>query len=97
MKNDCSKMVSASTHSERLKPLLGGSFVTKVSLRIRCRNIGSEFMFLQSQINDQNVFMLVDTGTSHSFMGPQLVKSLGLFSMKVDNTIQVRFAKANLK
>ena len=37
--------------------------------------------------------MLVDTGASHSFMSPQMVKSLGLFPMKVDNPIQVRFTK----
>ena len=49
--------------------------------------------FGQGQINDQHVSMLVDTGASHSFMSPQMVKSLGLFSMRVDNPIEVRFAK----
>ena len=37
--------------------------------------------------------MLVDTGASHSFMSPQMVKSLGLFPTRVDNPIEVRFAK----
>ena len=37
--------------------------------------------------------MLVDTRASHSFMGPQMVKLLGLFPMRVDNPIEVRFAK----
>ena len=47
MKKDCSKVVSASTPSKRLKPLLGGGFVAKASLRIGCGNPGSGFMFLQ--------------------------------------------------
>ena len=38
MKKDCPKVVSASTPSERLKPLLGGGFVAKASLRIGCGN-----------------------------------------------------------
>ena len=80
MKKDCPKVVSASTPSERLKPLLGGGFVAKASLRIGCGNPGSGLMFLQGRINDQHVSMLVDTGASHSFMSPQMVKSLGLFS-----------------
>ena len=37
--------------------------------------------------------MLVDTGASHSFMSPQMVKLLGLVPMRVDNPIEVRFAK----
>ena len=37
--------------------------------------------------------MLVDTGASHSFMSPQMVKLLGLVPMRVDNPIKVRFAK----
>ena len=45
----------------------------------------SGLMFLQGRINDQHVSMLVDTGASHSFMSPQMVKSLGLFPMRVDN------------
>ena len=65
MKKDCPKVVSASTPSERLKPLLGGGFVAKASLRIGCGNPGSELMFLQGQHNDQHVFILVDTGASH--------------------------------
>ena len=93
MKKDCPKVVSASTPSERLKPLLEGGFVAKASLRIECGNPGSGFMFLQGRINNQHVSMLVDTGASHSFMSPQMVKSLGLFPMKVDNPIEVRFAK----
>ena len=93
MKKDCPKVVSASTPSERLKSLLGGGFVAKASLRIGCGNPGSELMFLQGRINDQHVSMLVDTGASHSFMSPQMVKSLGLFPMRVDNPIEVRFAK----
>ena len=93
MKKDCSKVVSASTPSERLKPLLGGGFVAKASLRIGCGNPGSGFIFLQGQINDQHISMLVDIGASHSFMSPQMVKSLGLFPVRVDNSIEVRFAK----
>ena len=93
MKKDCPKVVSASTPSERLKPLLGGGFVAKASLRIGCGNPGSGLMFLQGPINDQHVSMLVDTGASHSFMSPQMVKSLGLVPMRVDNPIKVRFAK----
>ena len=93
MKKDCPKAVSASTPNERLKPLLGGDFVAKASLRIGCGNLGSGLMFLQGQINDQHVSMLVDTRASHSFMSPQMVKSLRLFSMKVNNPIKVRFAK----
>ena len=93
MKKDCPKVVSASTPSERLKSLLGGDFVAKASLRIGCGNPGSRLMFLQGRINDQHVSMLVDTGASHSFMSPQMVKSLGLFSMRVDNPIELRFAK----
>ena len=50
-------------------------------------------MFLQGRINDQHVSMLVDTGASHSFMSPQMVKSLGLFPMRVNNPIEMRFAK----
>ena len=50
-------------------------------------------MFLRGQINDQHVSKLVDIGTSHSFMSSQMVKSLGLFSMRVNNPIEVRFAK----
>ena len=46
MKKDCPKVVSASIPSERLKPLLGGSFVAKASLRIGCGNPGSGLMFL---------------------------------------------------
>ena len=72
------KVVSASTPSERLKPLLGGGFVAKASLRIGCRNPGSGLMFLQGRINDQHVSILVDTKVSHSFMSPQMVKSLGV-------------------
>ena len=52
---------SASIPSERLKLLLGGGFIAKASLRIGCGNPGSGLMFLQGQINDQHVFMLVDT------------------------------------
>ena len=37
--------------------------------------------------------MLVDTGASHSFISPQMLKSLGLVPMRVDNPIEVRFAK----
>ena len=73
--------------------MLGGGFVAKASLRIGCGNHGSGLMFLQGRINDQHVSMLVDTGASHSFMSTQMVKSLGLFPMRVDNPIQVRFAK----
>ena len=47
MKKDCPKVVSASTPSERLKPLLGGGFVAKASLRIGCGNPGSGLMFFQ--------------------------------------------------
>ena len=93
MKKDCPKVVSASTPSKRLKPLLGGGFVAKASLRILCENPGSGIMFLQGRINDQHVSMLVDTGASHSFMSPQMVKSLRLFPMRVNNPIEVRFAK----
>ena len=93
MKKDCPKVVSASTPNERLKPLLGGGFVAKASLWIKCGNLGSGLMFLQGRINDQHVFILVDTGTSHSFMSPQMVSTLGLFLMRVDNPIEVRFAK----
>ena len=57
-----SKAVSASTPSERLKLLLGSDFVAKASLRIGCGNPSSGLMFLQGQINDQHVFLLVDTG-----------------------------------
>ena len=92
MKKDCPKVVSASTPSEKLKPLLAGGFVAKASLWTRCGNLGSGFMFLQGRINDQHVSMLVDTEASHSFMSPQMVKSLGLVPMRVDN-IEVRFAK----
>ena len=46
MKNDCPKVVSASTPNERLKPLLGGGFVAKASLRIGCGNPGLGLMFL---------------------------------------------------
>ena len=53
MKKDCSKVVSASTPSERLKPLLEGGFVAKASLRIGCGNPGSGLIFRQGQINDQ--------------------------------------------
>ena len=64
---DCyDKAINASTPSERLKPLLGGGFVTKASLQIGCGNPSSGPMFLQGQINDQHVFMLVDIGASHS-------------------------------
>ena len=79
MKKDCPKVVSASTPSERLKPLLGGGFVAKASLRIRCGNLGLGLLFLQGQINDQHVSMLVDIGASHSLMSPQMVKLLGRF------------------
>ena len=75
MKKDCPKVVSASTPSKRLKSLLEGDFVAKVSLRIGCGNPGSGLMFLKGQINDQHVSMLVDIGASHSFMSPQMVKS----------------------
>ena len=93
MKKDCPKVINTSTLNERLKPLLGGGFLTKASLRIGCRNPGSGLMFFQGQINDQHVAMLVDTGASHSFMSLQMVKSLGLVPMKVDNSIEVRLAK----
>ena len=73
--------------------MLGGGFVAKASLQIRCGNPNSGLMFLQSQINDQHVSMLVDTRASHSFMNPQMLKALGLFSMGVDNPIKVRFSK----
>ena len=92
MKRNCSKVVSASTPSERLKPLLEGGFVAKASLRIGCGNPGLGLMFLQGRINDQHVFMLVDRGANHSFMSPQMVKSLGLVPMRVNNPIKVRFA-----
>ena len=36
MKKDCSKVISTSILSERLKSLLGGGFVAKASLRIGC-------------------------------------------------------------
>ena len=97
MKKDCPKVVSASTPSERLKPLLGGGFVAKASLRIGCGNLGSGLMFLQGRIYDQHVSMLVDIGASHSFMSPQMVKSLRLFLMRIDNPIKVRFAKGELQ
>ena len=71
--------------------MLGGDFVAKASLRIGCENPGSRLMFLQGQINDQNVSMFVDTGASHSFISPQMVKTLGLVLMRVDNPIEVRF------
>ena len=93
MKKDCPKVVSASTPSERLKPLLERGFVAKASLRIGCGNPGSGLMFFQGRINDQHVSMLVDTKASYSFMSPQMVKSLGFFSMRVNNPIEVKFAK----
>ena len=93
MKKDCPKVVSALPPSERLERLLGGGFIAKASLRIGYGNPGLGLMFLQGQINDQHVSMLVDTGTSHSFMSSQMVKPLGLVPMRVDNAIQVRFAK----
>ena len=37
--------------------------------------------------------MLVDTRTNHSFMSLQMVKSLKLFPIRVNNPIEVRFAK----
>ena len=82
LKKDCPKAVSTSIPSEGLKPLLGGDFVAKASLLIGCGNPGSGLMFLQGQINDQHVSMLVDTWISNSFMNPQIVISLGLFPMK---------------
>ena len=93
MKKDCPKVVSASTPSERSKLLLGGGFVAKASLRIGCGNPSSGLMFLQGEINDKHISMLVDIGASHSFISPQMVKSLGLVPMRVDNPIEVRFAK----
>ena len=51
MKKDCLKAVSASTPSEKLKPLLGGGFVTKASLRIGCGNPSSGLMFLRPRSN----------------------------------------------
>ena len=62
---------------------MGGGFVTKASLRIECRNPNSGLMFLQGQINDQHVSMLVDTRASNSFMSPQMLKLLGLVPMRV--------------
>ena len=50
-------------------------------------------MFLQGQINDQHIFMLVNIGASHSFISPQMVKSLGLFPMRIENPIELRFVK----
>ena len=97
MKKDCSKVVSASTPSERLKPLLEGDFIAEASLRIGCGNPSSGLMFLQGQINNQHVSMLVNTGASRLFMSSQMVKSLGLVQMRVDNPIKVRFAKDELQ
>ena len=77
MKKDCPKAVSASTPSERLKPLLEGDFVAKASLQIWCGNHGLGLMFLQGQITDQHIFMLVDIGARHSFMSPQIVNCWG--------------------
>ena len=37
--------------------------------------------------------MLVDIEASYSFMTLQMVKSLGLFPVEVNNPIEVRFAK----
>ena len=51
MKKDCPKAVSASTPSERLKPLLGGGFVAKASLQIGCENPGSGLMMLHHPIS----------------------------------------------
>ena len=93
MKKDCPKTVNTSIPSERWKPLLGGGFVAKASLWIECGNPGLGLMFLQGQINDQHISMLVDPGASHSFMSSHKVNSLGLFSMRVDNLIKVMFAK----
>ena len=46
MKKDCPKAITASTPSERLKPLLGHGFVAKASLRIGYKNLGLGLMFL---------------------------------------------------
>ena len=70
-------------------------FFAKASLRIGCGNPGSGLMFLQGQINDQHISMLVDIRASHLFMSPQMLKSLGLVPMRVDNPIEVRFAKGD--
>ena len=93
MKKDCPKAINASIHNERLKPMLGGGFIAKTSLRIGYENPDSRFMFFQGRINDQHISMLVNTWASHSFMSPQMVKSLGLFLMRVNNPIKVRFVK----
>ena len=50
MKKDGPKAVSASTPSERLKSLLGGGFVAKASLQIKCGKPGSGLTFLQGQL-----------------------------------------------
>ena len=93
IKKDCSKAISASTPSERLKPFLGGGFVAKANLWIRYTKPGSRFIFLQGQIHGQHIAMLVDTRVSYSFISPRMVESLGLLPMEVDNPIKVRFAK----
>ena len=69
MKKDCPKVVSASTPSERLKPLLGAGFVAKASLRIGCRNPGSGLMFLQGRIMT-NMFLcwLTQGQATHSWV-----------------------------
>ena len=56
-------------------------------------NLSLGLMFLQGQINDQHISMLIDIGSNHSFMSLQMAKSLGLFLIRVDNPIKVRFAK----
>ena len=91
MKKDFPKAVSASTQNERLKPLLGGGFVTKASLLIGSGNPSSGLVFLQGQINDQHVFMLVDRGKPlvHESANGEIVGIV----FRVVNPIKVRFAK----
>ncbi|KAL3686374.1 hypothetical protein R1sor_008948 [Riccia sorocarpa] len=50
-------------------------------------------LFLKGKVANQEVSFLVDTGATHSFMSPEVLRRTGLSATKVERPITVRFGQ----
>lgn len=51
------------------------------------------FLYLEAQINGRNVSYFLDTWTTNSFIGQKFARELDLPTRRVDESINMRFAK----
>ncbi|KAL3692137.1 hypothetical protein R1sor_005788 [Riccia sorocarpa] len=72
-----------------ISDLLNGGL--EVTMRVTKQSEG--LLFLKGKVANQEVSFLVDTGATHSFMSPEVLRRMGLSATKVERPITVRFGQ----